>query len=54
MEAGLIKKMYLTIESIIFGKGIPLFNTPFQHKLKLVANTQINENTLLLEYDVIN
>ncbi len=54
MEAKLIKKVYLTIEAIMFGKGVPLFAKPFQSKLKLVSNTQINENTLLLEYDVIS
>ncbi len=53
MESGMVDKLYLTIEPIVFGAGLSLFNKEFDVKLELLSNKQIGENTILLEYNVI-
>jgi dihydrofolate reductase len=53
MKAGLVDKIYLTVEPVLFGKGIKLFSDEVQADLKLVQLTKLNENSLLLEYDVV-
>jgi dihydrofolate reductase len=52
LKSGLIKKIYLTIEPIIFGSGIKLFNEPIEQKFKLI-NSEQKENTVFLEYEII-
>lgn len=52
LKAGLIQKMYLTIEPIIFGNGVKLFSEELQQRLKLVEAKKIAEDTMLFEYDV--
>ena len=52
MQAKLVDKLFLTVEPIIFGNGIKLFNQPINQKLSLISSKQLNEKgTLLLEYD---
>lgn len=53
MKSGLIKKLYLTIEPVIFGAGMKLFNEDIDMKLKLVSSTVGESGSLLLEYDVV-
>ena len=53
MEAGLVDKLYLTIEPVLFGKGMNLFNKELDAQLKLVSTQRIGEQTILLEYYVI-
>ncbi|MDA1337509.1 MAG: dihydrofolate reductase family protein [bacterium] len=53
MEQGLIDKLYLSIEPVIFGKGIPLFNRELDFKLNLVSESKLGEQTILLEYNVL-
>lgn len=53
MEAGLVDKLYLTIEPIIFGSGVKLFKKDLDVRLKLVAIKKLEDNTVLLEYDVV-
>lgn len=52
MNRGLIHKLYLTIEGILFGKGLNLFNEELDFKLSLVSSKQIGDNTVLLEYNI--
>jgi len=53
MEAGLVDKLYLTIEPVVFGSGMTLFNKKFDaKKLKLVSMQKLGEEAVLLEYDV--
>lgn len=52
MNAGCISKMFVTLEPILFGSGIPLFKVIDPTRLALVSSTAIAENTLLLEYDI--
>lgn len=53
MEAGVVDTLYLTIEPIIFGSGLKLFNKEIDAKLKLESQKALNDNTVLLEYSVI-
>ena len=53
MEAGVVDKLYLTVESIVFGKGVSLFDKELDIKLKLVKSENLSDQTILLEYDVI-
>lgn len=53
MERRLVDKMYLTVESKIFGQGIPLFTKSLTFDLVLLATKQLSPNTLLLEYKVM-
>ncbi len=52
MKAKVVDKIYLTIEPLVFGKGIKLFNDEITAQLKLVSITNTQINTVLLEYDV--
>ena len=53
MKAGLIDEIYLTIEPIILGRGIPLFaDSDFEARLQLLSMKKINKNTIQLHYKV--
>jgi dihydrofolate reductase len=53
MKASVVDYVYLTIEPILFGKGISIFNEDLKYSLKL-ESSQVSESTgtLLLEYKV--
>jgi dihydrofolate reductase len=53
LKAGLVDKIYLTIEPTIFGSGVKLFSEEVDVKLKLANVTKLGEQTILLEYDVL-
>ena len=53
MQSGLVDTLYLTVEPIIFGSGINLFNADIESHLKLESEKKLNDNTILLEYSVI-
>jgi dihydrofolate reductase len=52
MQAGLIDELYITIVPALFGSGVPLFRTTLEHNLKLLENRQLDDNTVLLHYEV--
>ncbi len=54
LEAGVVNKLYLSIEPVLFGSGIHLFNKEIDKKLQLVSSKNMNEQTILLEYNVLN
>jgi dihydrofolate reductase len=54
MEQGLVSKLYLSIEPVLFGKGLPLFQKELENKLELVSFKKLGEQTILLEYNVIS
>lgn len=54
LEENLINKIYLTIEGVLFGQGLTLFNKSIQKKLKLESLSKLGDNTVLLEYSVLN
>ena len=53
MEAGVIDKLYLSIEPVLFGGGIHLFNKELDVKLQLQSTQKLSDQTVLLEYNVI-
>ena len=53
LKAGLINKIYLTVEPKLFGKGVPLFNENLEVNLRLVRTENLSDQTVLLEYDVL-
>jgi dihydrofolate reductase len=52
MESGVVNKLYLTIEPIIFGSGMKLFNKDMHYQLTLKSSGQTDSGALLLEYQV--
>jgi len=52
MKSGLVTKLYLTIEPVIFGDGIRLFKEAINAKLKLISSEKTDGGTLLQEYEV--
>lgn len=54
MESGLVDELYLTVEPIVFGQGMRLFNKEIDKKLQLLSLQKISEQTVVLEYRVIN
>ncbi|MDE2038241.1 MAG: dihydrofolate reductase [Patescibacteria group bacterium] len=52
MKAGAVAKLYLTVEPLVFGKGVRLFDEEMNYALKLKSAGQAENGALLLEYDV--
>lgn len=53
LQQGLVNTLYLTIEPILFGIGIPLFREMINNKtLNLKNVTRLGTDTVLLEYTV--
>ena len=52
MRAHAVDTLYLTIEPIIFGTGLKLFNADVHSQLQLKSMTQGESGALLLEYKV--
>ena len=53
IKAGVVDTLYLTVEPVIFGAGINLFNEQIDVRLKLESEKKLNDNTILLEYKVL-
>lgn len=54
LQSGLVNKIYVTVEPIIFGDGIKLFNHSVVKKMRLLSSKKLNDGgTLLLEYELI-
>lgn len=54
MKEGLIDEIYLDVEPIIFGKGIPLFTSEdFEYNFQMLDFKKLNENTIQLHYKVL-
>ncbi len=53
MKAGLVDRLYLTLEPKLFGAGMTLFNDALDCTLQLANSRQLNRDTLLLEYEVL-
>jgi len=56
LAAGVVTKIYLTVEPILFGSGIKLFGAATAgKKLQLVSSRQLNDSgSLWLEYSIEN
>jgi dihydrofolate reductase len=53
VKSGLVSKLYVTIEPISFGSGIPLFDEDSSPKLKLIKSETV-DGTIFNEYEVLN
>ncbi|MFA5130929.1 MAG: dihydrofolate reductase family protein [Patescibacteria group bacterium] len=53
LEKKLITEIILTVEPKIFGTGLSLFNKDLDANLKLLEIRNLNDNTLMLHYQVI-
>lgn len=54
LSENLVDEIYLDIEPIIFGAGIPIFRgKDFEHKLKLIGQKKISDNEIQLHYEVV-
>jgi len=54
MQAGVVDKLYLSVEPVLFGQGLTLFNKELSVKLELVSTRKLGEQTVLLEYNVLS
>jgi dihydrofolate reductase len=52
MQAGVVDELYLTVEPCLFGAGVPLFSADLQTRLRLLETKQLNDNVLLMHYEV--
>jgi len=52
LNAGLVDELYLTVEPVLFGTGIPLLKETAAARLALLESTKLNPSTLLLHYAV--
>lgn len=52
LNSGLVSKLYITLEPIMFGAGIPLFKDMPHTTMSLLSTTPLDQNTLLLEYQI--
>jgi dihydrofolate reductase len=52
MESGLVTDVYLTIEPILFGSGVPLFSGQLEVDMQLADTNKLNDNTILLHYTI--
>ncbi len=53
MKENLVDTLYITVEPILFGQGLSLFNESFETKLKLKESRPIGDGAVVLEYEVI-
>ena len=53
MKANLVDELYLTVEPIIFGKGLNLFNESLDQELELIEIIDLSEQTKVLHYKVV-
>lgn len=52
LGANVVDELYITIEPIIFGKGVPLFSSPLSVQLELLEQSMLGEQSVLLHYKV--
>lgn len=53
MKAGVVDKLFLTVEPVVFGSGIRLFSESIDFKLRLVSSETTPTGTIFMEYDVV-
>jgi len=53
LEAKLVDELYITVEPILFGDGMPLIKSRMTIELRLKEQRKLNDDTLLLHYEVV-
>lgn len=54
LDSGLATELYLTVEPVLFGAGVPLFSGAVEAKLTLLENYPLADSTILLHYAINN
>ncbi len=52
MDSGLVNKLYLTYEPLLFGAGVTLFKNPMDVALELVSTEHTDTGTIFAEYNI--
>ncbi|MDE1940794.1 MAG: dihydrofolate reductase [Patescibacteria group bacterium] len=52
MKAGVVDQLYLTVEPLVFGSGVRLFNDDMLYQLKLMNSSVTENGSVMLEYAV--
>ena len=53
MQAGVVDILYLTVEPVLFGQGMNIFNKEIDAKLQLVSTQTLEDSTILQKYNVL-
>lgn len=51
MASGVVNELFLTVEPVIFGQGVKLFDQPLETKLQLKEVIPISEQGVVLHYE---
>jgi dihydrofolate reductase len=56
IKSGLVSKLYLTIEPILFGNGIGVFKGPFPSDMRMILEKSetTEQGTVFLDYTILN
>lgn len=54
MNANVVDRLLLTVEPIVFGDGVKIFNQKMEKQLKLEKIHHIADQTKVMEYSVLN
>lgn len=52
LQSKVVTDIYLTIEPQLFGQGVPLASSMIETSLRLAEHRLLNENTIMLHYEV--
>ncbi|OGL94921.1 hypothetical protein A2348_05540 [Candidatus Uhrbacteria bacterium RIFOXYB12_FULL_58_10] len=50
LSVGLVDELFLTVEPVLFGDGVPLFRNGARINLKLLETTKLGDSSVLLHY----
>lgn len=53
LKANLVHELWLTIEPLLFGRGVSLLAEQTDTRLRLIANEALSSDTRLLKYEVL-
>ena len=54
LQSGVVDEIYLTVEPVLFGKGMRLTFSPHDRKLDLIESSSLGGQSVLLHYKVSN
>ena len=54
LKAGIVDTIYLTVEPLLFGRGISLCSDTVSTQLSLVSESKTESGTIFIEYKVLN
>lgn len=52
LKSGVVTDLYITVEPVIFGSGVPLFTDANSVKVSLAEQSMINDQVIFLHYEV--